>query len=57
MISGSGVLTWTLDGERKSLEIEGAPNSMTLVDMPESGEGILELEVPAGLALYSFTFG
>lgn len=57
VISGSGVLTWTLDGERKSLEIEGAPNSMTLVDMPESGEGILELEVPAGLALYSFTFG
>lgn len=57
VVSGEGMLAWTLDGKRQETRISGAPNSMTLVETPESGEGILELEVGKGLALYSFTFG
>lgn len=57
VVSGTGVLAWSVDGERTSVDIDGAPNSMTLVETPDSSEGIVELEVSPGLSLYSFTFG
>ncbi len=57
VVSGTGTLTWTVDGERHEQQIDGVPNGIALVDMEESSSGTVEIEASPGLELYSFTFG
>ena len=55
--SGSGTLTWTVNGETRTMEVPDTPNGLELVSVPETSSGVLEVEATAGVSLYSFTFG
>lgn len=57
VVSGTGALTWTVDGVEHREEVSGTPNGVRLIDRPETGSGTLELRADEGLSLYSFTFG
>ncbi|QWW20615.1 cytochrome c biogenesis protein DipZ [Schaalia sp. 19OD2882] len=55
--SGEGELTWSANGEKKSMKVSGVPNGIELVRTDQTATGILELQVSPGVHLYSFTFG
>ncbi|WP_194948386.1 cytochrome c biogenesis protein CcdA [Actinomyces trachealis] len=55
--SGQGELRWTFNGKSGSMQVPEVPNRLALVDEQEQVSGILEIEVPQGVQLYSFTFG
>lgn len=55
--SGQGTLKWTFNGANGSMQVSGVPNGLALVDGQEMVSGVLEIEVPQGVELYSFTFG
>lgn len=57
VLAGSGELRVTRDGgEVETIEIDGTPRSYELY-RGDSTTGVLEVEVPAGVQAYSFTFG
>lgn len=45
-----------LDGERSVVEVD-EQDIYTLADLPKAREGLMTLDVPAGVRLYAFTFG
>lgn len=57
VVSGTGMLRWSVNGEKHEQTIDGVPNGIVLVDVPETSAGVLDIEVDEGLDLYSFTFG
>ena len=56
-ISGTGTVTSTLAGKTATFKIGGAPNIYTVVSLPQTGAGIVQLTLTPGLQAYSFTFG
>ncbi|MCL3776915.1 MULTISPECIES: cytochrome c biogenesis protein CcdA [unclassified Actinomyces] len=57
VVSGTGVLRWSVDGQQHEQMIDGVPNGVSLVEVPETSSGVLDIEADDGLELYSFTFG
>lgn len=58
VVAGEGALEAVLPGgEVHKVKVSGAPQSYQLVGPGDPTEGVLELRVPQGLNLYSFTFG
>ncbi|SPT53236.1 thiol-disulfide oxidoreductase [Actinomyces bovis] len=55
--SGQGELKWTFNGQSGSMQVPPVPNGLALIEGQEMVSGVLEIEVPQGVQLYSFTFG
>lgn len=56
-VGGTGTVTAHVNGTVKTFHISGAPNIYTVVDLPQTGQGVVLLDVSSGLQVYSFTFG
>ncbi|MFE2773704.1 cytochrome c biogenesis protein CcdA [Microbacterium resistens] len=57
VLAGEGTIT-VQDGSRTTrIEVSGTPRSYAVVPPGESRRGVLEVEVPPGVQVYSFTFG
>ncbi|WP_333894305.1 cytochrome c biogenesis protein CcdA [Mycolicibacterium gadium] len=54
---GTGALTVTRNGAKSTVPVSGPPTLHQIVDDPGIGEGRLEVAVPAGLQVFSFTYG
>jgi cytochrome c biogenesis protein CcdA/thiol-disulfide isomerase/thioredoxin len=54
---GEGSLTVNRGGESKTVAISGPPTLHQIVDDQASGRGMLEVEVPKGIQVFSFTYG
>ena len=58
VFAGTGAVELRRDGgSSQTLEIDGTPRSIQLLKSESPGDGSLELRLPAGVQLYSFTFG
>ncbi len=58
VVAGSGdIVVRRDDGSTETIAIDGTPRSYELLKQADIAEGTLELEVPAGIEVYSFTFG
>jgi cytochrome c biogenesis protein CcdA/thiol-disulfide isomerase/thioredoxin len=57
VLGGSGTVTAIVDGKRVTVEVDGSPDSYRLLTTDGSQTGDIELRVPAGVTVYSFTFG
>ncbi len=56
-VGGTGTVTAHVNGTVKTFHISGAPNIYTVVNLPQTGQGVVLLDVSRGLQVYSFTFG
>ena len=54
---GEGSLTVNRGGETKTVAISGPPTLHQIVEDDDSDRGMLEVEVPKGLQVFSFTYG
>ncbi len=58
VIAGSGALEVAVDGGgTRTVEIDGTPRSYRLVEDDDPSSGTLDVQVPKGVQVYSFTFG
>lgn len=58
MVAGSGTLVTSVNGGAEDrIEVGGTPRSYAVVAGGDAREGVLEVEVPEGVQVYSFTFG
>ncbi|WP_460799838.1 cytochrome c biogenesis protein DipZ [Microbacterium sp. GXF0217] len=58
VLAGSGEITIRdADGEQRTLTVDGTPRSYEAVKTDAADRGVITVEVPAGVEVYSFTFG
>ncbi|PQZ52838.1 MULTISPECIES: cytochrome c biogenesis protein DipZ [unclassified Microbacterium] len=58
VVAGSGdIVVRRDDGSTETIAIDGTPRSYELLKQGDIAEGALDIEVPAGVEVYSFTFG
>lgn len=57
VVAGEGTLQLSEGTKSRKIEVSGIPRSYSLVDAYSSNSGTIKLEVPAGIEIYSFTFG
>ena len=57
VLGGSGTVVATVDGKKVEIDVEGSPDSDRLLTTSGSRTGEIELTVPTGVTVYSFTFG
>jgi thiol-disulfide isomerase/thioredoxin len=57
VLGGSGTVTYTVDGKRKSIEVSGTPQSYQLLSTDDLASGTVNVKVGAGVDAFSFTFG
>ncbi|WP_300269176.1 cytochrome c biogenesis protein DipZ [Microbacterium sp.] len=57
VVGGSGELVVTGEDGQERIVVEGTPRSYQLIDTDEISPGVVEVQVPAGVQVYSFTFG
>jgi len=57
VLGGSGTVVATVDGKKVEIEVDGSPDSYRLLTTSGSRTGEIELAVPTGVTVYSFTFG
>jgi thiol-disulfide isomerase/thioredoxin len=57
VLAGEGTVTGTVDGKPVTIEVSGVPDSYPVVTVDGSSTGVVELTVPSGVTVYSFTFG
>lgn len=57
VLGGTGTVRATVDGEPVELDVDGSPDSYRLLTTSGSRTGEIELTVPNGVTVYSFTFG
>ena len=57
VLSGTGTITYTLDGRKHTFAVSGVPNSYDLAKTATIEAGIANVTVSPGLTIYSFTFG
>lgn len=58
VVAGSGdIVVRRDDGSTDTIAIDGTPRSYELLKQGDIAEGALDIEVPAGVEVYSFTFG
>jgi cytochrome c biogenesis protein CcdA/thiol-disulfide isomerase/thioredoxin len=56
-IGGTGTITATFNGKTTTYRVSGAPDIYTVASESTPGPGIVTINLSAGLAAYSFTFG
>lgn len=57
VLGGSGTVTVKLNGAERRVAVEGVPRSYAVAEGAGGKRGQLDVEVPAGVEVYSFTFG
>ncbi|WP_336660153.1 cytochrome c biogenesis protein DipZ [Leucobacter sp. USHLN153] len=58
VLAGSGTIEASVEGgDAKATDVDGTPRSYRLVAEEDPDSGTLELHVPQGVQVYSFTFG
>lgn len=57
VLGGTGTLIADVDGDRIEIDVTGSPDSYRLLTTSGSQTGEIELTVPPGITVYSFTFG
>jgi cytochrome c biogenesis protein CcdA/thiol-disulfide isomerase/thioredoxin len=58
VLAGAGAVQVRVDdGDWRDIPVSGTPRSYSLVDGKSNATGVLELRVPKGVQVYSFTFG
>lgn len=57
VLGGEGTVLATVDGDEVEIGVSGSPDSYRVVKLDGSTDGTIELTVPAGVTVYSFTFG
>jgi cytochrome c biogenesis protein CcdA/thiol-disulfide isomerase/thioredoxin len=58
VMAGEGTVTVTLDGKtRPDIAVSGTPRSYRAVSGQQNRDGVLEVTIPPGVHVYSFTFG
>lgn len=58
VLAGSGEITVRRDdGSEETITVDGTPRSYALLEAVASETGVLTVEVPSGVEVYSFTFG
>lgn len=57
VLSGKGTVTYEHNGQSKTLQVDGTPNSYQLVATDRIEAGVLTVTVSPGVQAYSFTFG
>lgn len=57
VLAGEGTVTGTADGEKVSIDVSGSPDSYQVVKLDGPTAGTIDLTVPKGITVYSFTFG
>jgi cytochrome c biogenesis protein CcdA/thiol-disulfide isomerase/thioredoxin len=58
VLSGAGTVTVTRDdGSRRVVPVDGVPRSYAVVEGADGSRALLDVEVSAGVDVYSFTFG
>jgi hypothetical protein len=57
VLSGSGTVTYTVNGKTKTFTVSGTPKSYPLVTTKDVGSGALRATVSPGVEAFSFTFG
>jgi cytochrome c biogenesis protein CcdA/thiol-disulfide isomerase/thioredoxin len=57
VLGGKGTVTYTINGKTQSFPVSGFPNSYRLAKTVAIEPGIANVTIPAGVKVYSFTFG
>ena len=57
VLGGTGTVVADVDGRRVEIRVSGSPDSYRLLATDGSRTGEIEVTVPAGVTVYSFTFG
>jgi cytochrome c biogenesis protein CcdA/thiol-disulfide isomerase/thioredoxin len=57
VLGGDGTVVADIDGRRMRIDVAGSPDSYGLLTVGGAGQGRITLTVPAGVTVYSFTFG
>jgi hypothetical protein len=58
VLSGKGIVTGSFDGQPVADQhVAGVPVLHTIVSGDQARHGVLQLQVPAGVKAYAFTFG
>jgi cytochrome c biogenesis protein CcdA/thiol-disulfide isomerase/thioredoxin len=57
VLSGSGTVTYLLDGVKKTVKVSGTPRSYELLKTASDKTGTLNVTVSPGVTAFSFTFG
>jgi cytochrome c biogenesis protein CcdA/thiol-disulfide isomerase/thioredoxin len=57
VLSGNGTVTYTQNGQTKTIQVTGTPNSYQLLSTPDTTAGIIDVTVGTGVQAFSFTFG
>ena len=58
VVAGSGTIEVAVEGGgTRSVKIDGTPKSYRLVEADDPDKGTLDVQVPQGVQVYSFTFG
>jgi cytochrome c biogenesis protein CcdA/thiol-disulfide isomerase/thioredoxin len=57
VLAGSGTVTYTVDGKKKSIDVSVTPQSYEVLTTTDLESGTLEVTVGPGVEAFSFTFG
>ncbi|MGC5165888.1 cytochrome c biogenesis protein DipZ [Luteimicrobium sp. DT211] len=57
VLGGTGTVTADIGGARRTIGVSGAPTLHHVLDGGSRTQGTLDLRVPKGVTVYSFTFG
>jgi cytochrome c biogenesis protein CcdA/thiol-disulfide isomerase/thioredoxin len=57
VLSGSGTVSYTVDGKSKTFSVSGTPKSYPLITEKDIDSGTLRVSVSPGVEAFSFTFG
>jgi cytochrome c biogenesis protein CcdA/thiol-disulfide isomerase/thioredoxin len=57
VLGGTGTVTYTMGGKTQTIDVSGFPDSYRLTKTTGIQRGLVTVTVPAGVTVYSFTFG
>ncbi|MEO6828098.1 MAG: hypothetical protein ABI255_10370 [Microbacteriaceae bacterium] len=57
VLSGSGTVTYRVDGVQHTVNVDGTPKSYRLVKTSDLRSGTLDVSLTHGVQAFSFTFG
>ncbi len=56
-LAGDGTVTYTVNGQTKTIQVAGTPNSYQLLSTKDNEAGAVDVTVGKGAQAFSFTFG
>ncbi|RJQ76665.1 cytochrome c biogenesis protein DipZ [Pseudonocardiaceae bacterium YIM PH 21723] len=57
VLSGKGTVTYSVNGQNKTIEVDGTPNSYQVLSTSDIQSGSVTVTVSGGVQAFSFTFG